>query len=177
MKPKKISILVVMASLALLLGACGTSRLHVSNSVAVDKSATWAVLPFDNHTTVPFAGQQAQTLAAALLQSHGVSHVDLPPPPANPAPIGEDAQQRQQQQEWARSQQVRYLVTGSVEEWRYKVGMDGEPAVSLTLVLTDVATGQPLWRGAASASGRYWQSVGVVAQNTLDRLVKRLISD
>lgn len=175
MKPINLLRLLFMALLLLFLDGCGSTRIKTSPRVELDTGASWGVASFANHTTVPFAGQRAQKLTAALLQGHGVAQVSLPPPPAKSLPLGQPGPLRNQELAWARERGIRYLVTGSVEEWRYKVGLEGEPAVSLTLELIDMSTGQRLWRGAASLSGRYWQSVGVLAQSALDDLIERLL--
>ncbi len=177
MKIKNLSFFIIFLSIMGILSGCTTTRINTSTAVSLDKTAAWGALPFDNHTTVPFAGQRAQKLAAALLQSRGVSNVNFPPPAQTPMPIGKSSGSQQQYLSWAKEHNIRYLVTGSVDEWRYKVGLDGEPAVSFTLELKDLSTDTALWRGAASASGRYWQSAGVLAQSTLDRLIKRLLSE
>ncbi len=177
MKTKNLFFLVLFFSITNLLGGCATTRINTSTSIAMDKAGSWGILPFDNHTTVPFAGQRAQKLAAALLQSRGIANIHFPPSSPNPMPIGQSANNPQQYVAWAKENNIRYLISGSVDEWRYKVGLDGEPAVSFTLELRDVSSDASLWRGAASASGRYWQSAGVLAQSTLDRLIKRLLSE
>ena len=38
--------------------------------------------------------------------------------------------------QWLNTQQADYVLSGSIEEWRYKAGLDGEPVVALTLLLT-----------------------------------------
>ena len=43
---------------------------------------------------------------------------------------------------WAKEQQAKYAVAASVDEWRYKVGLDGEPAAGITLSITDLGSGQ-----------------------------------
>lgn len=175
MKPINLLYLMALVPLFLLLDACGSTRIKTSSAVELDSGSSWGVVSFANHTTVPFAGQRAQKLTAALLQGHGIAQVSLPPPPAKSLPLGQVAAVHEEELAWARKQGIRYLVAGSVEEWRYKVGLEGEPAVSLTLELIDMSSGQRVWRGAASLSGRYWQSVGVLSQSALDDLIERLL--
>ena len=40
---------------------------------------------------------------------------------------------------WARSTHARYAVTGAVNEWTYKVGLDGEPVVGIAIQLIDLS--------------------------------------
>jgi hypothetical protein len=62
-----------------------------------------------------------------------------------------------------------------VDEWTYKIGLDGQPAVGFTLSVVDLGSGKVIWTGAASASGGSRQGVAVLAQDTLDRLTTRLM--
>ncbi|MEI8642045.1 hypothetical protein P4S68_16985 [Pseudoalteromonas sp. Hal099] len=49
--------------------------------------------------------------------------------------------------QWLSTQQTDYVLSGSIEEWRYKAGLDGEPVVALTLSLTAKGQTTPLWTG------------------------------
>ena len=49
-----------------------------------------------------------------------------------------DSKRQQEALDWARERQARYALTGAVDEWRYKVGVDGEPAAGVTLQIIDV---------------------------------------
>ena len=69
-------------------------------------------------------------------------------------------------------QQVRYALTGAVDEWRYKVGVDGEPAAGVTLRIIDVASGDTLWTGAGGKSGWSREALSAVAQ----KLIRDLLS-
>jgi hypothetical protein len=72
---------------------------------------------------------------------------------------------------WARGAGVRYALTGSVDEWRYKVGVDGEPAAGVTLQLVDVASGDVLWAAAGGATGWSREALSAVAQKLMRRLL------
>ena len=43
---------------------------------------------------------------------------------------------------WAKTTGAKYAVAGSVDEWRYKVGLDGEPATGISLNVIDLTSGQ-----------------------------------
>ena len=53
-------------ALLALLAACST--VDRGKPPALESAATWAVLPFANHTETPLAGNRAEAIAAALLQ-------------------------------------------------------------------------------------------------------------
>jgi hypothetical protein len=73
---------------------------------------------------------------------------------------------------WARQQGARYALAGSVDEWRYKVGVDGEPAAGVALQIIDVASGETLWSGAGGKSGWSREALSAVAQ----QLIRNLLS-
>jgi hypothetical protein len=73
---------------------------------------------------------------------------------------------------WARQQGARYALTGAVEEWRYKVGVDGEPAAGVTLQIIDVQTGEALWSAAGGKSGWSREALSAVAQQLIRDLLR-----
>jgi curli biogenesis system outer membrane secretion channel CsgG len=70
-------------------------------------------------------------------------------------------------QQWARDQGVRFAVLGSVQEWRYKVGIDGEPAVGMALRVLDLSTGEVVWSASGAKSGWSREALSAVAQAVL----------
>ena len=165
--------LAIAGTVALLLGACATSSYHASPKPSIEAGATWVVAPLVNNTATPYAGSRASHIAAALLAQHKAGRVLNAPDPGSasdlPLDNGEAAQAAARS--YAVKQQARYLVTGSVDEWHYKIGLDGQPAVGFTLTVTDLRSGRTLWTGAASASGSSREGVAVLAQKTLNKLV------
>ena len=73
---------------------------------------------------------------------------------------------------WAREQKLRYALAGSVEEWRYKVGVDGEPAAGITLHILDVASGDILWSGSGGQSGWSREALSAVAHKLMRKLLE-----
>jgi hypothetical protein len=59
---------------------------------------------------------------------------------------------------------------GSVQEWRYKVGIDGEPAVGVTMKVLDLSTGQIVWSVSGAKSGWSRQALSAVAQSLLTEM-------
>ena len=72
------------------------------------------------------------------------------PAALNPETLFEPAERKAQAEaeKWARTQGMRYVVTGAVNEWRYKVGVDGEPAVGLMLQVKDLRSDQVVYSAA-----------------------------
>jgi TolB-like protein len=169
---KKLS-LILIAAATLLLGACST--IDRSAAPAVDRQALWVVLPFANHTETPLAGQRAESIAETILHSNGVNKIKRYPSNLQQEALF-DAGERKQQEEalaWARQQGAQYALTGAVDEWRYKVGVDGEPAAGVALQIIDVASGNTLWSASGGKSGWSREALSAVAQ----QLIRRLLGD
>ena len=66
-------------------------------------------------------------------------------------------------------------MAGAVDEWRYKVGIDGEPAVGVALNVIDVGSGEILWSGAGGKTGWSRESLSGVAQRLMRQLLLPVI--
>ena len=88
----------------------------------------------------------------ALLRTGGVASLKRYPAALNPETLFEPAEREAvgKALEWARAEKARYALTGAVQEWRYKVGVDGEPAVGISLQLLDVNSGEVVWSATGS---------------------------
>jgi hypothetical protein len=64
-------------------------------------------------------------------------------------------------------------MTGAVDEWRYKVGVDGEPAVGLVLQVIDLGTGNVVWTATGARSGWSREALSAVGQ----KLMRDLLGD
>lgn len=155
---------------ASLLSACTT--VEQARAPDIDRQATWAMLGFANHTETPLAGQRAEAIAEALLYAQGVSRIRRQPTRGEALfDGGSPARDREEALAWARSIGARYALTGSVDEWRYKVGVDGEPAVGLSLMIIDVGSSETLWSGVGGKSGWTRESLAAVAQQLMRSLL------
>lgn len=167
---RRLPLLLAMGALALL-AACST--IDQAPAPKLEPQASWVVLPFANHTETPLAGERAEAIARALLGAQGVGSVQRIPPAKQAETLfnADDKARTEDAMAWARSHQVRYALSGSVEEWRYKVGVDGEPAAGVTLQIIDVATGNILWSGSGGQSGWSREALSAVAQKLLRKLL------
>ena len=159
--------------LALMLGAC--SSLDRGKPPTLQTQATWTGLPFANHTETPLAGQRAEAIAQALLSAQGVGQSVRRAPTDQQQEALFNAGDNQRMQDalaWAREQKLRYALAGSVEEWRYKVGVDGEPAAGITLHILDVASGDILWSGSGGQSGWSREALSAVAHKLMRKLLE-----
>ncbi len=161
-----ILLLVTMA-----LAACST--LDRSEAPKVSSKGLWVVLPFANNTETPLAGSRAEAIAEGLLRSNGISKLRRTPASLQQDALFEPGDRTQQESalEWAREQGAHYALTGSVDEWRYKVGVDGEPAVGIALSIIDVPSGETLWSGVGGKSGWSREALSAVAQQLMRSLL------
>jgi TolB-like protein len=149
---------------------------HETASKPLDRNAKWALLPIVNHTDVPQAGLRAETITEVLLRTHGIDNLHRYPATLNQDSLFEPAERKAvgDALNWAREQGVRYAVTGAVDEWHYKVGVDGEPAVGMTLQIIDLKDGDKVvWSAAGSKSGWSRDALSAVAQ----KLIRDMLSD
>ncbi|GKS85200.1 penicillin-binding protein activator LpoB [Acidovorax sp. SUPP2522] len=155
----------------LLLAACST--IDRGEPPALERNATWVVLPFANHTETPLAGNRAEAIAQALLHARGVGRIQRYPTTTQQEALFDagDAKRQQEVLAWAREQQAKYALTGAVDEWRYKVGVDGEPAAGVTLQIIDVASGDTIWSGTGGKSGWSREALSGVAQKLIRDLL------
>ncbi|MGH9478832.1 MAG: hypothetical protein ACRD1A_06350 [Terriglobales bacterium] len=162
---------------ALGLSGCASTQLDTAPSPHPDREAAWCVPPPANNTSTPYAGERVQRQLAALLGARGLPRLLLPPASDNsgPLPIDNGANDQRQALDWARHHGARYALLASVDEWDYKIGLDGQPAVGFTVRLLDLQSGRIIWSGVASASGNSREGLAVLSERTLSGLVERLL--
>ncbi|RZU47634.1 peptidoglycan-synthase activator LpoB [Fluviicoccus keumensis] len=158
-------------------GLTGCATVSTTRSPGVDLQAAWALAPAVNNTETPQAGARLDSLTASLLRVHGVRNLSVYPAARSGDALFDQADRAAQEKAmaWAREQQARYVVAGSVDEWRYKVGLDGEPAAGITLSVTDLSTGQVIWSGSAARTGWSREAVSGVAQKVVNELLDQAL--
>lgn len=156
----------------LILTACST--LDTGPRIKVDRKAEWVLLPFINATETPLAGLRAESVMTGLVQSLGIEKLQTYPQNLRDDNLFEAGQgnNRSKALEWARARGARYAISGTVQEWRYKVGVDGEPAIGLSLQIIDLESGQTVWSGAGARSGWSRQTLSGVAQKLIRQMLE-----
>ena len=161
-------------ALAVVLCACATVT-H-SRSPTLQTSDSVAILPIVNYTETPLAGLRAEAIAESLMLASRFVTVRRYPSALNPetlfAPVERDAVARAL--DWAQEEGLAYALTGSVEEWRYRVGTEGSPVVGLTLRLIEVQSGAVVWTATGSRTGWGRAALAGVAQKLLRELLAPL---
>ncbi|CAO3450070.1 hypothetical protein [Azospirillum largimobile] len=177
----------------MLLAGCSVGRINSRDfaqpGAALPAGATVAVLPFENLTNHPNAGQIAADLVStelygvgsvrtveagrvrsrlATLKSADAGAAAVPEAPAD-APL--DAQAA------GRALGVDAVLAGSVSEYGYQHGLREEPVVGLNARLVRVSDGAVLWTSSQSEAGRGYfsrDSVNNVAQRVATRMIDSL---
>lgn len=177
--------------LVLVLVGCATvtdSSIRANAAPTVNLNDNWILLPSINNTEVPQAGGRLDSIAANLLRVHGVSLNVYSPTMAGSDPSGNNnadtgifdlADRHSQDLAMAQAKKLgaRYAVAGSVDEWRYKVGLEGQPAAGVSFTIVDLATGQVIWSGSAAETGSSSEAVSALAQDLVDKLLSLALSN
>ncbi len=169
----KILASVIIATSALL-SACQT--LTSSNRVIVSSAETWAVLPIVNLSTTPLAGNRAAALVETHLRAKGVNNLEVYKAPEHESVIAllDEAGQLEKAKNWAVQNGVRYGITGDVQEWAYKSGLDNEPTVGMTLKFIDLQSDTVMWTANASRTGWGRSNLSGTANKTIDELLTQV---
>lgn len=173
MKPLK-NLLLGLA--VLLLAGCATSIESTADGETLDAQAKWALLPLANNTDTPQAALSAEAMLEHQLRRRGINTLQHYPAQLSRDSLFEPTERKvsEEAQKWAREQGVRYAVTGSVEEWRYKVGIDGEPAAGITLKVIDLTNDHVMWSASGAKSGWSREALSGVAQILITKLLSSL---
>lgn len=159
------------------LAGCASMQVNHSNTVAIPDNRVVVVFPLSNLTETPQADERATAITADLLRIKGFSKVAVyHPKPLKPSliPGVKTETPRPVLMAWARQQGASYAIAGSVNEWNYKVGMDGEPVVGINLELIDLATGKHIWTAVGSESGGSRTAASEVAIHLMNTLLNTL---
>jgi len=152
------------------LAGCSSQSITVSQKelppVYADINGTYQKKPdmtislfrLNNYTDTPRAGLRAANLVEGLLKAKGyivINHLDDKTPSFKKA------------KKIAKKDGSKYFMYGVVSEWRYKTGIDGEPAVSLQLGLYKTKKGKLVWEATGSDSDWGNGSIGTTAHDLL----------
>ena len=166
-------------SCAALLSACGLLTTGGSSNrtpmvQAITATDKVAMLPVANFTDVPQAGLRVESLLESALRQSGLKQLVIYPPALNPETLFEPSERKAQAEaeKWAKAQGMRYVVAAAVNEWRYKVGVDGEPAVGLMLQVKDLNNDQVVYSGVGGRTGGSREALSAVGLRLTRELVE-----
>jgi len=122
-----------------------------------------SVFRLQNYTDTPRAGMRAANIIEGILKAKGyhvISHVNEKKYTLNKA------------YKKAKSDDSKYFIYGGVSEWRYKTGIDGEPAVSLQISLYKTKNKKLVWSATGSDSDWGNGSIGTTAQSLIMEMME-----
>lgn len=155
------------------LTGCATYQVPTSPSLEPDQ--VWLLMPFENNSNRPLAAENAEQILAALLFARGITVNTYPKTKISDLKSILDSSSRNKNaNDWLIKEQAKYVISGSVDEWQYKSGLDGEPAVGVTLVLTDKESSKVLWRATGTRGGWGRESLAGTGQIVLQELIDGL---
>ena len=164
------------AGLMALLALTGCSSTQISQAPSWTELNKLALVPLSNYTETPGAALGAQSIAESVLHQKGFAQIATYPfsDSAGTYLLNNTDQQRAQALEWARNTGAQYALTGAVQEWRYKVGIDGEPVVGLSFHVVDLGSGAVVWSATGSRSGWSRSSLAGVGHDLISQLLAPL---
>lgn len=119
------------------------------------------IFSLENYTDTPQAGMRASNLLKGVLLSKNYTLVDS---------IPLRTKSLQEKLQVSAKNGSDYLLTGGVSEWRYKTGIDGEPAISIQCTLIHVDTAKVVWSATASSNDWGNASIGTTAQAMIESM-------
>jgi len=151
------------------------SVIEYQSGPALDPDSNWVLLPIQNYAEAPQAGERVETMLETLLRSRGILNLKIYPTYSDDEKLPELNERRrfEQAMKWAKGN-FSYAITGTVTEWRYKSGLDGEPAVGLNLQVIELGTGTVLWSASGAMTGWGRESLSGTSQKLLDSLLNNL---
>ncbi|MEH6499957.1 MAG: hypothetical protein V7751_11265 [Pseudoalteromonas distincta] len=155
----------------------GCSTFTSKNGNILPRDASWGLVPLVNYSQTPQAGERGEQILLSVLSQRGLKPVVYPKTAQDDTLLLDDSERLAAGMEWARRQGFDYVFTGSVEEWQYKSGLDGEPAVGISLRIVQPSTGQVIWSNSGARAGWSRESLAGTAQKVLRELTDDLRLD
>jgi uncharacterized protein YceK len=165
--------LLILTFFILLFTGC-SSHLTKKN-VQLSSSKIYAIGSFWNYTETPMAGLRAASIVESVATQKGVKLYSLTQGSDELAENNNKLNFLKKEMERAKALKADYLITGEVQEWRYKTGIDGEPVVSYTIKIIQLNDGSTQFNGVGAKSGWGHKSIGIVAQEIAQELLPTFI--
>jgi len=147
----------------ILLTACSTTALVNTKNNLPDSNQTAQISLFElnNYTDTPRAGMRATNIVEGVLLAEGYQLKTH---------LNQKIDSLEDAQDSAQKDHSEYFLIGGISEWRYKTGIDGEPAVSLQLSLYNTQSTKLIWSATGSDSDWGNGSIGSTAQNLIEQM-------
>lgn len=157
----------------ILLTGCSVMQSQ-ENAEPVSLDSRFAVIPLSNLSQTPQAGDQAASILSALLRANGATDVRLYLPEDRDPLVYDNRARQQEALSQALDNGSDLVISGTVDEWRYKDGLDGEPAIGITLEVRDPTSDQIVWSGTGARTGWGREGLSVAGHKVLQSLLEAM---
>ncbi|PHQ90306.1 MAG: hypothetical protein COB42_05380 [Sulfurimonas sp.] len=157
----KRNILLLILALGVFVG-CANRALVTTQTSLPKENMSISLFQLKNYTDTPRAGMRSSNIIEGILLTKGyqvTSH------------IFDDVYTFNKAKQRAKEDNSKYFFIGGVSEWRYKTGIDGEPAVSLQCSIYTTNDGQLVWSATGANSDWGNASIGTTAQNLIQTMM------
>lgn len=159
----------------ILLSFTACSSLTNKQDVQLPLGKKYAISSFWNYTETPMAGLRASTIVESVLSEKNIILYSLIEGSDEVELSSTKTDFLKAKIETAKNIDADYLITGNVQEWRYKTGIDGEPVVSYSIKIIDLKENTVVFNGVSAKSGWGHKSIGVVAQEIAEDIAPRFL--
>ncbi len=149
----------IISSIFLYSGCSTITNYSQSNHLPRDGAIT--VLPFKNDTDTPLAGEKAKNIMEGILVSKNCS-VQI-----------SSIKKTDKQTNNKYNIKTKYYLQGNINEWRYKTGLDAEPAIALNFNIIETRSGKVVYSAVGAKNGWGQESVGSIAQKLMLELTQQ----
>ena len=156
---------ILLSILFLVFIGCSSDVYNVEKTTPISKKETMSVIPFANFTQTQLAGYKVAGIVEGVFKSKGFniskSLWNFP----------EEDYTLNEIKNIINHTNSNYIVTGYVNEYRYKTGIDGEPAVSITIKIYDNNKHKYIYTATISKIGNTYDSLSLITQNAINKIL------
>jgi TolB-like protein len=154
----------------------GCSSIVNKPEIKLPKNKKYAISSFWNYTQTPMAGLSASSVVEGVLSQNNINLYSLIGGEEEIENIKTKENFIAQKKGEARRSGASYLITGDVQEWRYKSGIDAEPVVSYTVKIIDLDSDKIVFNAIGAKSGWAHKSIGVLAQEIAQEILPKFVN-
>jgi len=158
----------------LFITSCSSIIHKKTNTLPSNK--VYAITSFWNYTETPMAGLRAASIVESVLSEQNIVIHSLIDGTDDVSSKKTKQELFKLQKEKAETMGADYLITGNVQEWQYKTGIDAEPVVSYTIKVIDLTNNAIVFNAVGAKSAWGHKSIGVVAQEIARELTPQFIN-
>lgn len=160
---------IIFLSFLILAGCASFKNTVLLNNL--DKNEKICVLTFINNSETPSAGIKVKNIIENELYSRKLNVVFLNSDSDTDSLTEQEINSKIDE---LTKQGIRYIVFGYVNEWRYKSGIDFEPAVGITVNLYDSNSKKVIWSASGAKTSSSYSSTSITASKLVKKLFKTL---